>query len=114
MFGRSKSAEVEVKEAADLQAKGAVLLDVRENDEWFAGHAPCAVHLPLSRVSGAASTFGGKQVLTVCRSGGRSARAAKWLADAGIDVRNVSGGMSSWQDAGLPVSRDDGSPGTIA
>ena len=50
----------------------------------------------------------------MCRSGARSAEAAKVLAAAGIEVRNVVGGMSSWVAAGLPVVRDDGSPGAVA
>lgn len=114
MAERPTSGDVDVETAAGLQKGGAVLLDVREDDEWAFGHAPDAVHLPLAQVSGAAGTFGGKQVLTVCRSGARSARAATSLADAGVDVRNVSGGMSAWQSAGLPVIRDDGSAGAVS
>jgi rhodanese-related sulfurtransferase len=114
MFGRHKTDEVRPPQAVDLQGGGAVLLDVREAEEWSAGHAPDAVHLPLARVSESAQRFVDKQVLTVCRSGARSGRAAKTLAAAGVDVRNVAGGMSAWTAAGLPVVRDDGSPGRVA
>lgn len=114
MFGRHKTDEVRAPQAVDLQGGGAVLLDVREDEEWSAGHAPDAVHVPLARVSAAAQRFAGQQVLTVCRSGARSGRAAKTLAAAGVDVRNVVGGMSAWTAAGLPVVRDDGSPGRVA
>lgn len=106
--------DVTPTDAAELQEQGAVLLDVREDDEWTAGHAPGATHVPLSDVGEAASKFADQQVLTVCRSGGRSSKAAQTLAEAGVDVRNVSGGMSAWESAGLPVERDDGSPGTVA
>jgi rhodanese-related sulfurtransferase len=91
-----------------------VLVDVREGDEWAAGHAPGAVHVPLGEVSNAASRFDGQQVLTVCRSGGRSAKAAEILEGVGVDVRNVAGGMPAWAEAGLPVVRDGGAVGAVA
>jgi rhodanese-related sulfurtransferase len=90
-----------------------VLLDVREDGEWAAGQALGAVHLPLSRVGMSVARFPNQEVLTDCRSGGRSLRAAKQLADAGIDVHNVSVGMTSWESSGLPVVRDDGSLGGL-
>lgn len=114
MFRRQNSDEVIPQEAVGLQDQGAALVDVREDDEWAAGHAPEAVHVPLADVSDAASRFDGQQVLAVCRSGGRSAKAAEVLAAAGIDVRNVAGGMTAWAEAGLPVVRDDGTAGTVA
>ena len=110
----SKIDEVSPQDAACLRERGAVLLDVREPDEWAAGHAPDAVHVPLAEVETAAARFAGQEVLAVCRSGGRSAKAAETLAQAGITVRNVAGGMSSWVEAGLPVVRDDGAPGAVA
>jgi len=106
--------EVTPEGALGLQAAGGVLLDVREDDEWAAGHAPGAVHVPLAQVGDATSRFDGQQVLAVCRSGGRSGKAAEVLAGAGIDVRNVAGGMTAWAESGLPVVRDDGSPGAVA
>ncbi|CAN5541913.1 hypothetical protein BH24ACT5_BH24ACT5_28510 [soil metagenome] len=114
MSGRNTIDEVTPEGALGLQAAGGVLLDVREGDEWAAGHAPEAVHVPLAQVGDAASRFDGQQVLAVCRSGGRSGKAAEALAAAGIDVRNVAGGMTAWAEAGLPVVRDDGSPGAVA
>lgn len=111
---RTTPEEVTPADAAALQRTGALLLDVREDEEWCSGHAPDAIHLPLSEVTGAAARFEGRHVLTVCRSGGRSAQAAEALAAAGVDVRNVAGGMSSWAEAGLAVVRDDGMPGTVA
>ncbi len=105
--------EVSPEEAVDAMGRGAVLVDVREDDEWEAGHAPDAEHLPLGAVNEGSTSFAGRDVLTVCRSGGRSAKAAKALASAGIEVRNVAGGMSAWAAAGLPVVRGDGGPGTV-
>ena len=91
-----------------------MLLDVRETDEWVAGHAPDAVHVRLSEVAQSAARFAGREVLTICRSGGRSAQAAETLTNAGISVRNVTGGMTAWAAADLPVLQDDGAPGIVA
>ncbi len=106
--------DVAPEDALALQDGGAVLLDVRESDEWSAGHAPNAVHVPLAEVEGSVTKFEGKTVLTVCRSGGRSAKAAQMLAVGGVDVRNVAGGMTAWMAGGLPVVSDDGTAGTIS
>ena len=106
--------DVSPQDAAGLHEAGAVLLDVREDDEWAAGHAPNALHVPLAGVGDAASRFADQEVLAICRSGGRSAKAAETLAQAGIKVRNVAGGMNSWAEAGLPVVRDDGAPGAVS
>ncbi|MGJ6123323.1 rhodanese-like domain-containing protein [Mycolicibacterium sp. Y3] len=91
---------------------GAVLLDVREDDEWTAGHAPGAVHLRLGDLD--ASSFDATApVVAVCRSGGRSGVAATKLAAAGVLVYNLVGGMQTWQATGQPVIREDGSDGTV-
>jgi rhodanese-related sulfurtransferase len=89
-----------------------VLLDVREDDVWAAGHAPDARHVALTDLR-PDSFAAGTTVLCVCRSGGRSAKATEALRHVGVDAVNVSGGMTAWQTAGLPVVRDDGSAGTV-
>ncbi len=108
---------VDACSADKLLEQGAVLLDVREDDEWAAGHAPRALHVPLRDISKGELPPGvepGDVVVTVCRSGMRSAKAAKRLRSAGVDVHNLDGGMSAWARAGLPVRRDGGAPGTVA
>jgi len=90
----------------------AVLIDVREHDEWLAGHAREATHLPLGRLT-CEQVESGRLVIVVCRSGGRSQRAAELLRHGGHEVRNLVGGMHAWLAAGLPVHRDDGSHGEI-
>lgn len=101
-------------EAATQAAAGRVdLLDVREDDEWDAGHAADARHIPLGALDPAALDQG-RLVVTVCRSGKRSAAAADRLRTAGFLVRNLTGGMQAWHGAGLPVVRGDGTPGTVA
>ncbi len=87
----------------------AVLLDVREPDEWAAGHAPGAVHIPLgslpSRLHDLPELLGGGDgpVAVTCRSGGRSSRAVAWLASQGVDAVNLDGGMKAWESAGRPL-----------
>lgn len=106
--------DVTVQQAADAAAAGQVLLvDVREDDEWAAGHAPGAVHLALGTLE-AADVPSDRPVVAVCRSGNRSGVAAAHLAQAGVDVANMAGGMTAWAAAGLPVVTVDGSPGEIA
>jgi rhodanese-related sulfurtransferase len=79
----------------------ALLLDVREPDEWTAGHAPHAVHVPLGELAGRLAELPeDSQVYVICRSGGRSARAAAYLNQSGWDAVNVDGGMRSWAAAG--------------
>jgi rhodanese-related sulfurtransferase len=105
--------EVDPQTAVRLIGEGAVLLDVREPAEWAAGHSPNAQHLPLASV--ATETLPpGRLVVAVCRSGARSAKAAAMLAEAGVEVRNLTGGMTAWAAAGLPVVGGDGRPGIIA
>jgi rhodanese-related sulfurtransferase len=105
--------EVDPTRAAHLAAEGALLLDVREPEEWVSGHAAGAVHMPLGDLR-PDDVPRDRIVVAVCRSGGRSGKAAAVLACAGVDVRNMAGGMNAWAAADLPVTRDDGQPGTVA
>ena len=95
-----------------LNESGAVLLDVREDDEWSAGHAPGAIHVPLGNLD-PRSFDTGVPVVAVCRSGKRSATAASQLAAAGVTVYNLTGGMKAWQESDQPVIRNDGKTATI-
>lgn len=100
--------------AALLSDSGdALLLDVREDDEWAAGHSPNALHLPLGQLDPAAVPAG-TPVIAICRSGARSSRAAATLAAAGIKVSNLNGGMKAWSAAGLPIVTDAGAQGIVA
>ncbi|MCY0949854.1 rhodanese-like domain-containing protein [Streptomyces sp. H27-S2] len=95
----------------------AVLLDVREVPEWKAGHAPGAVHLPLTRLLAGTvlpAAVQGRPVVAICRSGHRSQQAAKILTSRGIDAVDVAGGMNAWAKAGLPVVDERGQDGRIA
>ena len=81
---------------------GSVLLDVRENDEWDAGHAPGAVHVPMGRLT-PDNLPAGRPIYCMCRSGNRSGRVAEVLVASGFEAYNVTGGMLAWEHAGLPT-----------
>jgi rhodanese-related sulfurtransferase len=101
-------------QAAELVEGGAVLVDVREPHEWQAGHAPGARHIPLADLERRARELpAGRPLLTVCRSGARSSRAAALLGGQGREVSNVAGGMHAWARAGLPVVGRGGRPGAV-
>ena len=98
---------VDVHEARRRQSAGALLVDVRQPDEWSAGHAPQARLISLgSLASRLAEIPRDRQVLLICRSGNRSGSAQRQLLQLGYEqVFNVSGGMNAWVGAGFPVER---------
>ena len=103
-------------DAVDAQSGAGdhILLDVRELDEWEAGHAPGARWIPLGELERARVEIPfNKRVVAICRSGQRSARAAEALIEWGFDAANMVGGMRAWAAAGLPVVRDDESAGEV-
>jgi rhodanese-related sulfurtransferase len=86
----------------------AVMLDIREQDEWDLGHAPGAIHIPMgdlpARLDELAPFLDDDDPLVVaCRSGGRVSRVLPWLARQGYDVANLDGGMLAWHAAGKPL-----------
>ena len=119
----------------DAQAAGAVVLDVREPEEWDAGHLEGSVRAPMYEVpawlaargsAGGGSADGGapepgstggapkRPVIVVCRSGHRSAHATAWLREQGVDARNFDGGLLAWAVERRPLITDDGRPGVVA
>lgn len=95
----------------------AVLLDVREKPEWNSGHAPGAVHVPLTKlVAGATlpAEAQGRPLVVICRSGHRSQQAAKLLTERGAHAVDVEGGMNAWAAAGHSVVDERGNSGRIA
>jgi rhodanese-related sulfurtransferase len=106
--------EVDADEAVALEASGALLLDVRQPDEWEAGHAPGARFVPLGELPGAVDDLPrDRRIVAVCRSGARSARATEFLRNAGLDVVNLAGGMRAWAASGFTVETDDGNDGVV-
>ncbi|MGA5215242.1 rhodanese-like domain-containing protein [Streptomyces cinereoruber] len=95
----------------------AVLLDVREQHEWDSGHAPHAIHLPMTALTSGTALPAGAQrqpLVIICRSGSRSLHAMALLSSRGIDAVDVIGGMRAWAAAGLPVIDAHGKSGSIA
>ncbi|SHN73473.1 Rhodanese-related sulfurtransferase [Geodermatophilus obscurus] len=83
----------------------AVLLDVREAAELAEGRIAGSTHIPLGQLPARAFELDrGRPVITVCRSGGRSSRAAQFLAQQGYDVANLAGGMTAWTAEGRPTA----------
>lgn len=105
---------VDVAKALQLVDEGALLLDVREDLEWEAGHASAARHIPLTSVPDFVDDLPRERVIVcVCRSGGRSARAGQFLTEQGFSVVNLEGGMTAWQAAGAEMVADGKEP-TVA
>ena len=100
--------------STDLPA-GAFLLDVREDDEWAAGHAPDAVHIPVGTLAERAVEIPqDREVYVICRSGARSAYAAQQLSGAGWKTVNVADGMTGWAVAGRPMVSESGTEPYVA
>lgn len=96
--------EVNLDELEQARATGATVIDVRESDEYAAGHVPGAQLMPLGVVPVRANELPTDQpVYVICGSGGRSYQAAEHLARAGLDARSVAGGTSAWVGSGRPV-----------
>ena len=100
--------DVDVQTTAALREQPDVMiLDVREQDEWDAGHIPGAVFMPMGQVPDRMSEIPkDKTVIVQCRSGNRSSQVTDFLVQQGFtNVHNMSGGLNAWQSAGLPVEK---------
>ena len=94
---------------------GVFLLDVREDDEWAAGHAPEAVHIPVGTLNERAAEIPqDREIYVICRSGTRSAYAAHALSGAGWKAVNVADGMTGWAVAGRPMVSETGADPYVA
>lgn len=104
---RAVAKTISVLEAAQLVDSGdAVLLDVREQDEWLTVRAQQALHIPMRQLSTSTHRLPARTTIAcICHVGGRSAIVAEALVGAGYDAVNVAGGMDAWEAAGLPVER---------
>lgn len=106
--------QADIGDVPQTFGESAVLLDVREDDEWQRGHAAGAQHIPMGDVPARIAEIDRDATLfVVCHVGGRSQRVAQYLARNGYRPINVSGGMLAWAGAGRPVVTDDGGVGTV-
>ena len=97
-----------VQQASTLfSEKNAIIVDVRENNEWQEQHVPNAIHIPLGELSSRLTeldAYKNSAIIAQCRSGKRSLQAAETLKSAGFTkVYNLEGGLNAWQKAGLPI-----------
>jgi rhodanese-related sulfurtransferase len=102
----------EAKQRVDA---GAMLLDVRNPDEWEAGHAEGATWIPMNQLverQGELPTD--RDIVVMCKVGSRSSRVAEALVNAGYDAANVAGGAEAWRAAGFAIVTADGQPGAVA
>lgn len=104
--------EITAQQAKEWMAQGAHLIDVREDVEWIAGHAPDAVHIPMGLLSLQNLPQEGK-IIVICRSGNRSMHATMAMREAGLEAYNFAGGMYSWQSSGGAVIAAGGEPGVV-
>ena len=106
MFGRRRIETITARAACDRFFTGElVLVDVRTRLEYERRHVPRAIHIPLIEVSSRLGELpAGHPLAFLCRSGHRSALAARAVARQRTDVLNVAGGMNAWVAAGLPTS----------
>jgi rhodanese-related sulfurtransferase len=103
--------EITANEVFELLEGEAILIDVRQENEWEAGHAPMATLIPLSELADHLDELPRDQLIVcACRSGGRSLRAATFLQEQGFDTVNLTGGMMAWFAEDLPFESDDGEP----
>lgn len=97
---------------ADLP-EDVTVLDVREPEEWAAGHIEGALHVPLGLLPQQVHEVPEGRVLVVCKVGGRSAQAATWLGQQGHETINLDGGMLDWAAAGRPMVSETGAEPTV-
>ncbi|MFJ1753673.1 rhodanese-like domain-containing protein [Kitasatospora sp. NPDC088134] len=100
-------AQLPTADAASVPADAA-LLDVREQDEWDAGHVDGALHIPIGQVVARLDELPEGRLYVLCRVGGRSAQVVQYLVANGRDAVNVDGGMFAWEAAGRPMVGGDG------
>jgi rhodanese-related sulfurtransferase len=107
----SAADHVTVHDLVTARAEGAVVIDVREPLEFAGGRVPGAVNVPLSTVPlalGRLAELGvGGPLYVICHLGSRSAQAADYLRQYGIEAHTVDGGTQQWTDQGHPLERDE-------
>jgi len=109
-FAQADSELISPKEASTLTAeKKAVIIDVRQDDEWNAGHIAGAVHIPLNQLDARLpelQQYKDTTVITQCQSGKRSLKALEVLKSSGFSkVSSMDGGIVAWSKDGLATQQ---------
>jgi len=102
--------EVEPARVAELMSSGeAQIVDVRNDDEYDAGHIGGARHVRFDELTARAGELDqSRPVVFYCQAGGRSAAAAQAFAASGWEARTMAGGLVEWAERGLPLEPEDG------
>jgi len=113
MAGKTRSREITARDThQSIEARGALLLDVRSDEEWRLAHIPGALHVPLSQLDARLPEVAPdrkRPVVTYCAVGARSLRALPTLDELGYeDAVSMSGGIVAWQELGYPVESESG------
>lgn len=105
---------MDVKTAYDRREQ-VRFLDVREQDEWDAGHIDGALHIPMGQLNARVDELAGDhEWVAVCRSGNRSGAVTDAMQRAGFEVSNLDGGMQAWAREGLPYVAEGGGDPRVA
>ena len=94
----------------DPLPEGLAVIDVREDDEWAAGHIEGSQHIPMMELTSRLHELEGEQFLVVCKVGARSAQVVAYLQQHGYDAFNLHGGLLDWEAAGRPLVSDTAQP----
>jgi rhodanese-related sulfurtransferase len=106
--------DVSAEDGHQMIEEGGFLLDVREADEWDAGHAPEAVWIPMGELQARVDELPrDRRIVAICRTGSRSHVVAAALLGAGFDAVNLDGGMRAWAAEDYEVVASDGLPGVV-
>ena len=102
-MSESSTPEIAVEEFAAVRESG-VLVDVREPEEYVAGHVPGAVPIPMSQLATRMGEIDKTSpVFVICASGNRSSAMTDLLRGAGFDAVSVAGGTGAWTRSGRPL-----------
>jgi rhodanese-related sulfurtransferase len=103
---------------ADELNPASPILDVREDDEWAAGHIDGAIHVPLGQLINRMNYDPGallsdEPIVVTCKGGGRAGQAVTWLNANGFEAVLLDGSMLGWQHAGRPMVSDTDAPPVV-
>ncbi|MBA2240606.1 MAG: rhodanese-like domain-containing protein [Solirubrobacterales bacterium] len=101
--------ELSADRTRELLGQGALLVDVRQDNEWEAGRIPGSIHVEMNELTSRAGEIPRDRPLVfVCRGGSRSAMAAQAFREAGYDAHSLSGGVTAWSDEARPLEPPGG------
>lgn len=105
---------IEPEQLENSIVEGFKLIDVREEDEWNAGHHQNAEHIPMNLITESIDRFkNSEKYIFVCRSGARSGKVTNFILSQDIEAYNLAGGMKELQNFSERIFNLEGNPGEI-